>query len=251
MQNNPVLFVHGIGASAGDWERIEMPDRNAYYLSFSKPMDNPSDQVPELRSEIERILAIEKKEKIILVCHSMGGLTARQYLQEEGNGRRVEKLVMLSTPNLGSVALSFNLVPYLLLLAGIFGMQWIWPLIFLIAGFIWEWLSFIHGIVLLSPAVFAMRPDSGFIARLNSTVMPSEVKYIAMLSNANRFPYFLANYLLFWEGGDGAVPLSSQRFSPKIVPNFSEIDYSEYWINLPHFIIPQRVNSFLHQALLR
>lgn len=249
MEKNPILFVHGIGASAAVWSKMRLPDRGAYYLSFSKPFANPNDQVPELKAEIDHILDKEKKDKVVLVCHSMGGLTARRYLQENMKNHRVEKLILISTPNHGSVALSFNLVPYLMIITGVIWMQWIWPLLFLVAGFIWEWLSFIHGITLLSPAVFAMRPDSHFIAEINSLQLPEDVEYIALLSDTEQFPYFLANFLVFWGRGDGAVPLSSQMLSHKTAPNFERLRYSEKHIDLPHFVIPQKVHQFLPQVL--
>ncbi len=245
MDNSPVLFVHGIGASGSDWERCVIPGRSAYYLSFSRPFANPTEQVPELKAEIERILAEEKKEKITLICHSMGGLTARKYLQENAGGHRVEKLVLLSTPNRGSVALSFNLAPYLMILAGILWANWVWPTLFLITGIVWEWLSFRHGIFLLSNAVWAMRPDSRFLAKLNSTALPADVKYVAGLSDTRAFPFILANLVVFWEGGDGAVPLSSQRLSERTTPNFAGLDYAEQKIDLPHFAIPKKAHLFL------
>ncbi len=249
MDNNPVLFVHGIGASGEVWEKLDLPGRKTYYLSFSHPFANPADQVPELEAEIDRILKEEKKEKIVLVCHSMGGLTARKYLQNNMTSHRVEKLVMLSTPNHGSVALSFNLTPYLMILTGIVWAYWFWPVIFLITGIIWEWLMFKHGIFLLSNAVWAMRPDSRFLSMLNSHPLPTDVKYVAGLSDAGTFPYLLVNLFIFWEGGDGAVPLSSQRLSARTAPNFPRLDYAEKRIDLPHFMVPQRVRSFLPPIL--
>jgi len=40
--------------------------------------------------------------RIDLVCHSLGGLVARLYLQELGGARRVDRCVTLGTPHLGT-----------------------------------------------------------------------------------------------------------------------------------------------------
>lgn len=206
---NPVIFVHGIGASAKVWKKFGMPERNSYYLSFSNCFASPQDQVPELKLEIERILKSEKKERVILVCHSMGGLVARKYLVDYSASHKVEKLILLSTPNLGSR----------------------------------YWFLF------LSPAAWAMRPDSKFLRELNKQKLPNDVKYLAVLSDTKDLPHRLVNLFLFREGGDGAVPLSSQKLSLKCVPNFSELNYSELQVSLPHFAIPHQAGEAILQAL--
>jgi len=211
MEKNPVLFVHGIGASEKVWRKLTIPQRNSYYLSFSDGYANPQEQVAELKAEIVRILGAEKKDKLILVCHSMGGLVARQYLADHFNNHRVEKLILLSTPNLGSSALWFNPFP--------------------------------------SPAGKEMRPNSSFLKELNRKKMPVDVKYVVILSDTKYLPNYLVNVLLFREGGDGAVPLSSQKLSASCVPNISELNYSELCINLPHFQIPERAGAAILQAL--
>jgi DNA-binding beta-propeller fold protein YncE len=71
-------------------------------------------------------IMIQKTEasKINIVAHSMGGLVSRWYLQEDGGNARVQKLIMLGTPNQGTPLAS---TPFLLgaimgtLLAGPFG----------------------------------------------------------------------------------------------------------------------------------
>jgi hypothetical protein len=55
--------------------------------------------------------------------------------------------------------------------------------------------------------------------------------------------------LLFREGGDGAVALSSQKLSEKCVPNFSRIDYKELYVDLPHFAIPKKAHSAIREAV--
>jgi pimeloyl-ACP methyl ester carboxylesterase len=46
MELNPVLFVHGIGASAKVWDEFELPKRNSYYFS-ELHLDLPHFAVPQ------------------------------------------------------------------------------------------------------------------------------------------------------------------------------------------------------------
>lgn len=60
-----------------------------------------------IRDAIQRVLQMTGRDKVVLVCHSMGGLAARQYLQNpsywQSNGQsRVAKLVTLGTPHQGT-----------------------------------------------------------------------------------------------------------------------------------------------------
>jgi pimeloyl-ACP methyl ester carboxylesterase len=245
----PIIFVHGIGASASIWKKVDIPDHALFYLSFSKRFAEPSNQVPELAKFIAEVLKKTGQEKVILVCHSMGGLVARKYLVDYKSSHRVEKLILLSTPNLGSIALSFNWLPLALIILGASGFKYIWPLFFCLVGIIWELISYGRGVLLLSSASWTMRPNSKFLRELNSREAPENVKYISVLSDTKFLPHRLVNLVLFREGGDGAIPLSSQKLSNKCIPNFSKLDYTELYIDLPHFAIPYRISPKLIEAL--
>ncbi len=245
----PVIYVHGIGASARVWKKFEIPDHASFYISFSNRFANPINQVPELAKFIDNVLKQTKQDKVILICHSMGGLVARQYLADYKASHKVEKLVLMSSPNLGSMGLFFNWLPLALIIIGVLGYKYIWPLIFCLIGLIWEATSFVRGVLLLSPAAWAMRPNSSFLKALNLKNMPADVKYISVLSDTKDLPHKLVNLFLFREGGDGAVPLSSQKLSLKSVPNFDRLNYSEVAIDLPHFVIPYQVDQVILQAL--
>jgi pimeloyl-ACP methyl ester carboxylesterase len=249
MEKNPVLFVHGIGASASIWKKVGFPGRNSYYLSFSNRFGHPQNQATELKSEIDRIAGAEGQARVVLVCHSMGGLVARKYLSDHFNDHNVEKLVLLSTPNLGSIGLSFNWLPAIMILVGLLGAPLIWPLFLTLIGVAWELISYFRGVLLLSPAAWAMRPKSGFLRELNNQELPRDVKYVAVLSDTKDLPHRLVNLFFFREGGDGAVPLSSQKLSPRCVPNYMDLDYSELQVSLPHFEIPRRAQAAIAQAL--
>src|SRR4030042_230704 len=97
---SPIIFVHGIGASASVWKKVKIPGRDCFYISFSNRFGKPGDQVSELALFIKQVLNQTSQTKVVLVCHSMGGLVARKYLIDHKNSHHVEKLVLLSTPNL-------------------------------------------------------------------------------------------------------------------------------------------------------
>ncbi|MBL0267130.1 MAG: T9SS type A sorting domain-containing protein [Chitinophagaceae bacterium] len=69
-----------------------------------------------VRDAIKHVLAITGREKVLLVCHSMGGLAAREYLQngnlfQQNDGlKHVAKLVTIGTPHGGSNATDFGIV---------------------------------------------------------------------------------------------------------------------------------------------
>jgi pimeloyl-ACP methyl ester carboxylesterase len=239
---SPVIFVHGIGASASVWKKFDIPDHAVFYISFSNRFADPARQVPELKEFINKVLEQTKEKKTILVCHSMGGLVARKYMADHRDSHRVEKLILLSVPNLGSVGLWFNWLPFALIVLGLIGYTFLWPLLLSLIGLCWELISLSRGVLLLSPAAWAMRPGSLFLRELNSKETPGDVKYVSVLSDTRDLPHRLVNLFLFREGGDGAVPLSSQKLSVRCVPNFEKIDYSEERIALPHFAIPKRLD---------
>lgn len=241
--------MHGIGASASIWKKFDIPDHPVFYISFANRFANPSSQVSELAKFINEVLQSTNQKKVILVCHSMGGLVARKYLAEVKDAHKIEKLVLLSTPNAGSEGLVFNWIPLLLIIAGFSGFKFIWPLIFSLVGLIWEIASYLRGVLLLSPGVWAMRPGSEFLQELNSKEMPEDVRYISILSDTKYLPHRMVNLLLFREGGDGAVPLSSQKLSSQCAPNFSKLNYSELSVDLPHFAIPKKVGAEVKKAI--
>lgn len=246
---SPIIYVHGIGASATVWKKFDAPDHASYYISFSDPFADPSLQAVELARFIDQVLKETGQAKVILVCHSMGGLVARKYLTDYSSTHRVEKVIFLNALNQGSVGLSFNWVPLFLIIVGFLGWRLVWPLLLAGMGMVWEMLSYLRGVLLLSPAAWAMRPGSRFLRGLNSEALPRDVKYIAVLSDTRVFPHVLVNLLLFREGGDGAVPLSSQRLSAESVPNFSELDYRELYADLPHFAVPKKAEAQIIEAL--
>src|SRR5687767_11802535 len=55
----------------------------------------------ELGRQVERIAEATRQPRVILVCHSMGGLAARRYLANGGAGR-VARLITIASPHHGT-----------------------------------------------------------------------------------------------------------------------------------------------------
>ena len=121
----PVIFLHGFNGSAEGWGQItdwlssgQEPvnkdggilepgkldnidsDANLFSLRLSRPYNSVEVNTVELRETIEAVTKATGATEVDLVVHSLGGLNARNYLQ--GGDEKVNKLVMLGTPNHGS-----------------------------------------------------------------------------------------------------------------------------------------------------
>ena len=90
---------------------------NSYWYNTGYVYSNQAaikKQARALRSAIFRVLQASNKDKVILMCHSMGGLAAREYFQNsnfwQSDGlSHVAKIATLGTPHGGSNA-SFGLI---------------------------------------------------------------------------------------------------------------------------------------------
>lgn len=88
--------------------------------------------------------------RIDLVCHSMGGLVARVYLQELGGARRVDRCITLATPHHGT-----------------YGSYWIW-----------------------SRVGRELRPDSSLLARLQaSRAEASSVRFVSLIAGSDNLVF--------------------------------------------------------------
>lgn len=102
----PVLFIHGYACNAGYWypvlRYLSNADVTQLYTISLQPLylDIPSfaEQVAE---RVEVILDKTKRDKVILVGHSMGGLVARAFMKKHGD-KCVAKLITLQTPHQGT-----------------------------------------------------------------------------------------------------------------------------------------------------
>ncbi len=77
-------------------------------VNFVKNHENLSSQASAFKQGIAVRMAIEKvkqatgADKVVLVCHSMGGLAARAYVQSSNYNNDVSKVITISSPHMGS-----------------------------------------------------------------------------------------------------------------------------------------------------
>ena len=103
----PVVLVHGYLSNRGyfapmvRWLEargvapIFVPNYRSVFADIERG-------VAELQVEVERVVAGSGRPQVVLVCHSMGGLIARRYLQDHGEAR-IARLVTIASPHHGTV----------------------------------------------------------------------------------------------------------------------------------------------------
>ncbi len=77
--------------------------KNLFIAYYDWKMNSKYNAYKYLIPTIKKAKQINQTSKVILICHSMGGLVARSYIQEKGYEFDVSKLIMMGTPNTGSV----------------------------------------------------------------------------------------------------------------------------------------------------
>jgi hypothetical protein len=125
----PVLMVHGLWGSKEAFDSMEVrlqrsnyPAELTYRAGYEETNDRSFyDNRSEIRIGIDETLqrCIDggySSAKVDLICHSMGGLLARQYIQSNYYAYDVHKLITLNTPHAGSQSANFLLNPGFILL---------------------------------------------------------------------------------------------------------------------------------------
>ncbi len=103
----PVVFIHGLYHNATAWvfyrrwmRRHGVTDVHSFqYNSMKYVLEDLLDQLDVF---MNRILAEQKAESVIIVGHSLGGLIGRAYLNRVADRSLVSALVTLGTPHQGS-----------------------------------------------------------------------------------------------------------------------------------------------------
>ena len=104
----PVLLVHGLVDNRSVFTVMRRSLQRRGFASvcswnYSPLLTDVARGARDLGEHIERICEQTGHDRVHVVGHSLGGLMARYYVQRQGGDRRVESLVTLGTPHLGSV----------------------------------------------------------------------------------------------------------------------------------------------------
>ncbi|MEU4170950.1 alpha/beta fold hydrolase [Streptomyces sp. NPDC026665] len=121
-----VVFVHGFSSNAKTWDSFtnqmllddDLKTLGIFPFEYSTQIPRtvpwrPDRSLPTLSTiadSFQTYLDIEASgyQRLVIVCHSMGGLVVQRYLQRmlnEGRGldlQRIQRVVMFATPNAGS-----------------------------------------------------------------------------------------------------------------------------------------------------
>ena len=102
----PVILVHGYLANRGYFTPtvrwLEGQGIGPVFVpSFPVLLTSIDDFAKLLHEEIERIARGSGEPRVRLVCHSMGGLAVRRYIQQHGTAR-IARLVTMGSPHHGT-----------------------------------------------------------------------------------------------------------------------------------------------------
>lgn len=98
----PVVFVHGYAQNRADFVRIARALRRrgfAHLFGFNYPwLSSIGENAARLRRFVDEVCEECGASQVDLVCHSMGGLVAMQYVHHENGAARVARCVTIATP---------------------------------------------------------------------------------------------------------------------------------------------------------
>ena len=109
----PILLIHGYAQDSSVW--FSWKDwltanhfSKVYPIKFSSnELDDRCGSVVQhatkLKSIVDKILRDTGYQKVNIVAHSKGGLDARWYISTSGSTDKVANLIMIGTPNAGSI----------------------------------------------------------------------------------------------------------------------------------------------------
>jgi pimeloyl-ACP methyl ester carboxylesterase len=109
----PVVLIHGYLSDANVWKKwedlLKKDHIPVFSISFNQSDDkcgSAAEHAEELSSLISNVKDQTNQNKVNIVGHSKGGLDARVYLAN--NTQDVENLIMIGTPNAGSLLAENN-----------------------------------------------------------------------------------------------------------------------------------------------
>ena len=109
----PVMLVHGYMSNRGYFGALVrwLEARGGgpvFTPNFPVLFTDIGEFASRLHARIEQVAASTGQARVVLVCHSMGGLAAREYLRLHGTGR-IERLVTIASPHHGTALANFGL----------------------------------------------------------------------------------------------------------------------------------------------
>ncbi len=239
LENITNPFLVGRSNDFSYLERMNMQDKNGSIdtynagdeIDLTNEQDNSDGWADKLKKAIDDVILASGAEKVILVCHSMGGLAARELITNANNNYgdfkdKVDRVITISTPHAGS-----PLAKSAANLGRFYRHGWVipgpgWVVSILIAP-VKVFLQYSKSIDISGEAVRDMTPNklegapstpgSAFLEKLGAKRFEPAIPpiYTITASDGSKLPILLAeNGAIAKEPTDGAVPLQSQRGYP-------------------------------------
>jgi triacylglycerol lipase len=105
---NPVLFVHGWNSTGAAWftmiDRLKADgyqDSELYNWTYYSAQSNAI-TAQQISAKVDSILAITGAQKVDIITHSMGAISARYYVKNLGGAAKVDAFVSLGGTNHGT-----------------------------------------------------------------------------------------------------------------------------------------------------
>ncbi len=110
----PVLLIHGYQCNRGFWfwlrPRLEAAGWIVATHSLEPVYSDIDAYADGIARRVDEVLAATGAPKLVLVCHSMGGLASRAYLRRHGVAK-VARLITLASPHQGTLLAQLGLGP--------------------------------------------------------------------------------------------------------------------------------------------
>lgn len=235
----PVLLLHGFNSSPAVWNPVitglakwfskystagpylETIDFQDYEGSVDTYPDGRQGWADRLQIKVDDLLSNAKygfyTNKLNFICHSMGGLAAREFLTNpKYSSGSVDMLILLGVPNLGSsLSILGKSIASNYKVGSMMNTQI--PTVFTTFRDITDQTAtYLWGIESeASEALTDMSPGSNFLNALNNRPQPAEVKYYGIYGIIGHFLNKL--YFKNFYGGDGIVSKESQVGGGKII----------------------------------
>lgn len=107
----PVLMLHGYGANSGFWRpfarRLQEAGISHAAIDLEPVLAGIDDYAPAIEAAVQALRQITGSPRVILLCHSMGGLAARAWLRAYGRAS-CERVITLGTPHFGSTLAGYG-----------------------------------------------------------------------------------------------------------------------------------------------
>jgi len=114
-QSRPVVLLHGLFHNRAVWwllkRRLEQCGFPVITVNLP-PWENLDRLLRKVEETVEEALSVYNVDRVHLVGHSLGGVLARYYVQLGDGAQKVDKCVLIATPNAGSKLAPFALSTY-------------------------------------------------------------------------------------------------------------------------------------------